>query len=71
MIRVGVNVGAISDSVAPFGGVTQSGVGREGDGFAGLGQPLNQTTHKTCNRTCRDGGIPGHEDKSTLNPPTA
>ena len=32
---VGVNRGAISDATAPFGGVKQSGMGREG-GFEGI-----------------------------------
>jgi succinate-semialdehyde dehydrogenase/glutarate-semialdehyde dehydrogenase len=32
---VGVNRGLISDPAAPFGGVKQSGLGREG-GFAGI-----------------------------------
>jgi succinate-semialdehyde dehydrogenase/glutarate-semialdehyde dehydrogenase len=32
---VGVNVGVVSDVAAPFGGVKESGLGREG-GVAGL-----------------------------------
>lgn len=36
---VGVNKGAISDPSAPFGGVKESGVGREG-GFQGIGEFL-------------------------------
>lgn len=32
---VGVNRGAISDPAAPFGGMKQSGLGREG-GFEGI-----------------------------------
>jgi len=30
---VGVNTGAISNEVAPFGGVKQSGIGREGSHY--------------------------------------
>ncbi|MGD9531888.1 MAG: aldehyde dehydrogenase family protein, partial [Pseudonocardia sp.] len=37
--RVGVNRGAISDPAAPFGGMKQSGLGREG-GFQGIHEYL-------------------------------
>ncbi|WP_151902327.1 NAD-dependent succinate-semialdehyde dehydrogenase [Corynebacterium urogenitale] len=37
---VAVNRGALSDATAPFGGVKQSGIGREG-GFEGLGEYLD------------------------------
>ena len=37
---VGVNRGAISDAAAPFGGVKQSGLGREG-GFEGIEEYLD------------------------------
>ena len=36
---MGLNVGVISNAAAPFGGVKQSGVGREG-GFEGIGEYL-------------------------------
>jgi succinate-semialdehyde dehydrogenase/glutarate-semialdehyde dehydrogenase len=36
---VGLNRGLVSDPAAPFGGVTQSGLGREG-GFEGIHEYL-------------------------------
>ena len=33
---VGVNEGAVSSAVVPFGGVKQSGFGREGSKYGGL-----------------------------------
>ncbi len=36
---VGVNQGTVSNASAPFGGVKQSGIGREG-GYEGIGQNL-------------------------------
>ena len=36
---MGLNVGVISNAAAPFGGVKQSGIGREG-GFEGIGEYL-------------------------------
>ncbi len=38
---VGVNVGAISTAVAPFGGIKESGIGREG-GASGIGEWLEE-----------------------------
>ncbi len=37
---MGLNVGVISNAAAPFGGVKQSGIGREG-GFEGIGEYLS------------------------------
>ncbi|HIW95002.1 MAG TPA: NAD-dependent succinate-semialdehyde dehydrogenase [Candidatus Corynebacterium gallistercoris] len=39
---IGVNRGVISDAAAPFGGIKQSGVGREG-GFEGIDEYLDTT----------------------------
>ena len=39
---IGLNRGVVSDSAAPFGGVKQSGLGREG-GFDGIGEYLETT----------------------------
>ena len=39
---VGLNRGLVSDPAAPFGGVKQSGLGREG-GFEGIGEYLETT----------------------------
>jgi succinate-semialdehyde dehydrogenase/glutarate-semialdehyde dehydrogenase len=39
---VGINRGIVSDPAAPFGGVKQSGLGREG-GFEGIGEYLETT----------------------------
>jgi len=40
-VGVGVNEGVISNPVAPFGGVKQSGLGREG-GHQGLDEYLEE-----------------------------
>jgi succinate-semialdehyde dehydrogenase/glutarate-semialdehyde dehydrogenase len=37
---VGVNVGALANEMAPFGGVKQSGLGREGSRY-GIGEYLD------------------------------
>ena len=37
---LGLNVGVVSNAAAPFGGVKQSGIGREG-GFEGIGEYLS------------------------------
>ena len=37
---MGLNVGVVSNAAAPFGGVKQSGVGREG-GFEGIHEYLS------------------------------
>jgi succinate-semialdehyde dehydrogenase/glutarate-semialdehyde dehydrogenase len=39
---VGVNVGVVSNAAAPFGGVKESGLGREG-GAEGLAEYLDTT----------------------------
>ena len=36
---LGLNVGVVSNAAAPFGGVKQSGIGREG-GFEGIAEYL-------------------------------
>jgi succinate-semialdehyde dehydrogenase/glutarate-semialdehyde dehydrogenase len=36
---MGLNVGVLSNAAAPFGGVKQSGIGREG-GLEGIGEYL-------------------------------
>jgi succinate-semialdehyde dehydrogenase/glutarate-semialdehyde dehydrogenase len=37
---LGLNVGVVSNAAAPFGGVKQSGIGREG-GFEGIQEYLS------------------------------
>jgi succinate-semialdehyde dehydrogenase / glutarate-semialdehyde dehydrogenase len=44
---IGLNRGLVSDPAAPFGGVKQSGIGREG-GFEGIDEYL-ETTYVAAN----------------------
>lgn len=47
---VGVNQGIVSNASAPFGGVKQSGIGREG-GYEGIEEYLRPSTPRsTCER---------------------
>ncbi len=50
---VGLNRGLVSDPAAPFGGVKQSGIGREG-GHEGMLDYLNRSTSR-----CSGERIPG------------
>ena len=52
---VGVNTGAISTEVAPFGGIKESGLGREGSRY-GIGEYLDLKL------ICLDVGAPAQTD---------
>ena len=63
---VGLNQGVVSNPAAPFGGVKQSGFGREG-GFEGIGEYLEtkyvalalvgESREGVRSGTSRDGGL--------------
>ena len=51
---MGLNVGVVSNAAAPFGGVKQSGLGREG-GFEGIHEYLSTKYTLTPTRSRRSG----------------
>ena len=56
---IGLNRGLVSDPAAPFGGMKQSGIGREG-GHHGIMEFLELSTFRSngeCERACRAGGV--------------
>src|SRR3546814_21013014 len=75
---VGINTGLISTEVAPFGGVKQSGIGREGSRYGiedyletkylcmGLYSPSSEERRvgKECVGTCRSRWSPYHYKKN-------